>query len=228
MSDFQYTVDNLKDCILDTERNLRDILSTLLTDRHGPLWESSTKGWSVVERSALINRRQDEQHKLPNQHLSNRLLDYAHILDLKKLIERNWDIFDRVFQSKISTLEMLEKLSALRNPSMHGRSALLSHQQLLALGICGELLLAVEKWRSGYKHRVQNYGCLLKFSAYEEIAGAHLAGKNAMDKALVWINCLSEKVNGLTLNDTLEAKDINGWLIRTTGGHVSASLTWKY
>jgi hypothetical protein len=74
MGNFPYTIDNLKDSILDTERNLRDLLSTLLTNRYGPLWESSPKGWSSEERTALMNRRQDEQNKLPNQQLSNSLL----------------------------------------------------------------------------------------------------------------------------------------------------------
>lgn len=228
MSNFQYTVDNLKDCILDTERNLRDLLSTLLINRYGPLWESSPKGWSKEERDALTSRQHDEQNKIPNQHLSTRLLDYAHILDLKKLIERNLDIFSRVFQSKATTSAMLETLSVLRNPSMHGRAVLLPHQQYLALGICGEFLLAVETWRSGYKHRVESYGCLLSFSVYEKIDGAESAERAAKDKAITWIKCLPEKIKGLSSNERVSGEQQEGWLIRLPSGHVAASLTGKY
>lgn len=228
MFPFNYTIESVKECILDAEQNLRDLLSTLLTNKYGPEWEISSGGWTERERLALVNRLADEQRKLPHQQLSTRLLDYSNLLDLKALLERHWDIFGSVFISKDQTLVMLDRLNTLRNPEIHGRPGIQLHQRHLILGICGELLLAVYAWRDGYKHRIKSYGCSLKFSVYEEDSNNEDPQVLSERLALKWLNGLQHRIEGLSLSKESESADAESYLIRFPLGHIRADVSSKY
>ncbi len=228
MFPFNCTIENVKECILDAEQNLRDLLSTLMKEKHGPDWQSSSTGWPERERLALEKRRADEQRKLPHQQLSTRLLDYSSLLDLKALLERHWDIFGSVFISKDQTLVMLDKLNTLRNLELHARPGLEIHQRHLILGICGELLLAVHAWRGGYKHRIKTYGCSLRFSVYEEDTHGEDPQVLSRQVALKWLNGLQHGVDGVTVSKESEAADAESYLLRLPAGHVRAELSSKY
>lgn len=228
MVPFDYTVENLRECIQDTEQNLRDLLSTLMAEKYGSEWQGSSAGWPERERLALVNRLADEQRKLPHQQLSTRLLDYSNLLDLKALLERHWDVFGSVFVSKDQTLVMLDKLNTLRNPEIHGRPGLEIHQRHLILGICGELLLAVHAWRGGYKHRIKSYGCSFKFSVYEEDSNNEDPQLLSRQVALKWLNGLQYRVNGVSVSKENESADAESYLLRVPLGHVRAEISSKY
>ncbi len=228
MFPFSFTIENAKQCILDAEQNLRDLLSTLMTDKHGPDWQSSSSGWPERERLALVRRQADEQGKLPHQELSTRLLDYSNLLDLKVLLERHWDIVGSVFISKDQTLVMLDKLNTLRNPEMHGRPGLEIHQRHLILGICGELLLAIHAWRSGYKHRIKSYSCGFKFSVYEDDLSTEDPQVLSKQLGLKWLNGLQHRINDASLSKDSESVDSESYLLRLPLGHVRAKLSSNY
>ena len=224
---FKFSVDNTKECIIETEQNLRDLISTVLTAKYGSEWDSTSYGFSESERAELEHRRHDEQKKFTHQPFSDRLLDYSDILHLKSLIEKNWQHFSRVFLSKDNTMAIFDMLQKLRNPVMHGRPGLLLHQYHLCLGICGELLLAVENWRQGYTHAVKSYTCDLRFSVYPEGVDEEAAQAQAKDLAHRWLETVSNK---LAVKPEVKSSDDlrKEWLLRLSGGHLKISMAWNY
>jgi hypothetical protein len=88
--------------------------------------------------------------------------------ELKEIIEKNWNnMFNNIFQSKDRTLQMLEILSRYRNRIMHGaKYTLLLYQNHLCLGIAGEILLIVDKWRLGFRQNVKSYECHFLLSLF--------------------------------------------------------------
>lgn len=227
MFTFKYSVDNVKECIIETERQLRDLISTVLTAKYGPGWESTQYGWSDRKREELERRRYDEQRKFPHQRLSDRLIDYSDILHLKSLIEKNWQHFSRVFGSKENTMVMFDILQKLRNPVMHGRTGILLHQLYLCLGICGELLLAVEKWRRGYMHTVYAYACDLRFPVYVEGGNEEAAQNQAKKLARCWLEKVVSRL-GDKLEEKFSDEFSKEWLLRLSKGHVRIKMVWNY
>ncbi len=227
MFTFKFSVDNTKECIIETEQHLRDLISTVLTAKYGSAWQNTPYGLLELERVRLEQRRQDEQKKFPHQQFSDRLLDYSDILHLKGLIEKNWQHFSRVFPSKDNTMAMFDMLQKLRNPVMHGRPGLLLHQHYLCLGICGELLLAVENWRQGYTHTVKSYTCDLKFSIYPKGEDEIAAQIQAKEIAHHWLETVSTKL-AAKLEEKSSDDHSKEWLLRLSEGHLKVLMTWNY
>ncbi len=163
---FDYTIDQAKDCINEAESQLRDLVSTVFSSIYGLDWENSQAVWDQTTRQKLDVVRYEEKKRFPNQRLSDRLIDYSDILHLKSLIQKNWQYFDRIFASKDKTMSQFDMLQIIRNPLMHSRPEVLPHQKHLCLGICGEFLLAIENWRQGYIHQIKEYTVLFRFTAY--------------------------------------------------------------
>jgi hypothetical protein len=227
MSKFKYTVEDTKECIIETEQQLRDLISTVLTAKYGLKWDMTPNGWSDRTRRDLEQRLQDEQKRFPHQQLSDRLLDYCDILHLKNMIEKNWQHFNNIFASKNNTIVMFDMLNRLRNPLMHGRPGIPLHQKYLCLGICGEFLQAIENWRQGYIYTVKTYECNLKFSVYIENDDEETAQSLAKEMAQSWLESVVDKLSA-KLEDKLSDKFVKKWLLRISKGHIKISMTWKY
>jgi hypothetical protein len=75
----------------------REVVSKVMTTLHGPTWEDTSMGFSEEEIRELEQRRKDEGDKLSSQPTSSKLLDYTHIMDLKRIIEDNWSEFSSIF-----------------------------------------------------------------------------------------------------------------------------------
>ena len=176
---FAYTIEQVKDCINHTEQQLRDLVSTILSRKYGPDWEYSSPVWNDETRKTLEGRIRDDQGYRPYQVVSQRLLDYSDIKDLRNIIEKYWDLFSGVFLSKEQVMYRFEDLQALRNPEMHGRPDILPHQKHLCLGVCGEILAAIDHWSYGYEHAIKEYAISLKFPVYVENGDEIKAGAEA-------------------------------------------------
>ena len=163
MLPFDFTIEQTKECINKTEEQLRDLISTVLSSKYGLDWDSSCSIWDNQTRQGFEKRRDDEKKLFSNQQISNRLIDYCDIKDLKDIIQNEWSLFNNIFQAQQKTMILFDMLQTLRNPQMHSRPSLLPHQLYLCLGICGEFMLAIENWRQGYKHSVKGYSALLRF-----------------------------------------------------------------
>jgi hypothetical protein len=191
---FHFELGNEQDCITKTESELRYLINSVMTDKHGASWLSnSTVG--VKDYTQRINRQQDEIKKLASgPAITANLIDYCYIHELEEIIEKNWkNIFGSIFPSRDRTTQMLEIRSEYRNTIMHGRDILLPHQKHLCLGIGGELLRIVEKWRIGLRQNVKYYECAFSFSVPNgndsEFA---LEKKRVIEKTRV-VNSLKEK-----------------------------------
>jgi hypothetical protein len=223
---FTFTTNQAKDCVTETENQLRDLIATVLSGTYGLDWESSDSVWDEETRSGLKTVRSNEKGRFPNQNLSDRLIDYSEILHLKGLIEKNWTLFEPIFGSKSRTMALFDMLHPLRNALMHGRSILL-HQKHLCLGICGEFLLAVENWRKGYTHQVKEYTVLFRFSVYLEEEGEAETQLRARHLAEQWLLDVTKQLGGkLEEKSTSEIEKM--YLLKAGGNHIKTSIKWDY
>lgn len=168
---------------------VREVVSKVMTSSHGPTLVGTSMGFSEQEIKELEQRRKDERDKLSSQPTSSKILDYTNIVDLKRIIQDNWQEFSPIFLSKDTTMVYLDTLNKFRNPIAHVRPGILEHQYYLALGICGQLSLYIKRWRAGYRHHVKSYFCEFRFSSLDQ--------NDSRAKANNW----SEKIESLSSKD---------------------------
>jgi len=224
---FDYTVDQTKECINEAESQLRDLLSTVFSGAYGLHWESSNMVWDEATRQKLEECRHQEKMRLPNQKLSDRLIDYSDILHLKGLIQKHWSHFERIFALKEKTMAQFDMLQTLRNPLMHSRPGVLPHQKHLCLGICGEFLLAIENWRQGYTHQIKGYTVFFKFPAYPEGEDENAAQFHAKHLAESWLGEVVGQIDG-RLEEKSKRENETAYLLKTHKGHIKTNVTWNY
>lgn len=224
---FSYTIEQTKDCINETERQLRDLISSVMTSKHGPGWEGSSAGWDSQTRQALEERRNEEQARFPHQPISDRLLDFCDIKDLKELVLRNWSQFAPLLGSKDRTRILFDELGKLRNPEMHSRPGILPHQRYLCLGICGEFLLAIHNWRQGHAHQIQEYEADLRFPVYAGDRDEAEAQAEAQALAQRWLERVVHETGG-RLEEKSADEHEKVWLLRLQRGHVRIQMRWNY
>src|SRR5687767_10912016 len=97
---FPFSIGNVKDCILATEKDLREIIGAIMTEKYGATWTSKPSGFKENEMIEIERRMKDEEKRFSNQKLSDHYLDYCYMHDLKNILERNWQLFGQVFPSK--------------------------------------------------------------------------------------------------------------------------------
>ena len=131
---FDFIPDNTKDCILETENRLRDLIDAVLKRKFGTGWEDDSKiGWNNKKKTDLENRRKEKKSKFPHQHLSQRLIDYGYIHDLKYLISKNESLFKPLFWSFDEAMLMFDILVKFRNNLFHHQNEIMKHQHYLCL-----------------------------------------------------------------------------------------------
>lgn len=223
---FNYTIDQVKDCINETERQLRDLISAVVSLKYGSDWEFSSRVWNEETRQKLELRRKDEQGRFPHQTVSQRLLDYTEIVELINIIDRNWDLFAGIFLKKEKIMHRFEDLHSLRNPAMHGRNLLL-YQQYLCLGCCGEILSAIDYWRQGYKHKIKEYLLEFRFPVYLDGKDKETAQKDANMDAEQWVTMLHGKMGG-KLEERTSKELAKSWRFIVDKTHVSLTMMNDY
>jgi hypothetical protein len=225
--EFTYTINQVKDCINDTEQQLRDLITTTLSRKYGPDWEYSSPVWNDEIREELEERRRQDQGGRPYQIVSQRLLDYTDLIDLQNIIERHWDLFANVFRSKDRIMHRLDDLRPLRNPEMHGRPDILPHQKHLCLGLCGDILLAIEHWHHGYEHLIKDYAVQLKFPIYMGTKDENVVQEEAKTLAQQWLDKVCGKLGG-KLRVLSEDQDTKTYQIAFQQMHIRVNMSWNY
>lgn len=225
--EFTYSTSQVKDCINGTEQQLRDLITTILSRKFGPDWEYSSPVWDSEIRKELEERRRQDQGGRPYQVVSRRLLDYTDLVDLQKIIEKYWDLFANVFQSKERIMHRFNDLIPLRNPEMHGRPDILLSQKYLCLGICGEIMAAIEHWHYGYEHLIKEYAVQLKFPIYIGTKDESIAQEDAKALAQQWLDKVYGKLGG-KLRVLSENQDTKTYQLAFQQMHIKITMSWNY
>jgi len=192
--EFNFTIDNTKDCIVVTEEQLHRIIDQVLLRKYGLRWEDDPNitGWSKDKKTGLETRRNEKKTIFPHETHSTRLLDYSYILDLKSIVSKNQKHFKSIFCPWNDMMAMFDILGKLRNKVMHPGNQIMKHQHYLCLGVCGEFLLAIEYWNKGYSRTVQFCSCDFRF---DELEGTDPAGAKArsLQNAEEWLVSIKDK-----------------------------------
>jgi hypothetical protein len=225
--EFNYTIEQTKDCINHTEQQLRDLISTVLSRSYGPSWEYSSSVWNDEIRGQLEERRRADQGNRPYQVVSQRLLDYSDIVDLRNIIERHWNLFGGVFQSKQRIMHRFDDLQTLRNPEMHGRPDILPYQKHLCLGVCGEIMAAIDYWSYGYEHAIKEYTLGIRIPVYVKNGDEIVAQEEVVALAQQWLENVGSKL-GVIPRELPTEDGTKVWQIAFQHMHVRVTLTEIY
>jgi len=190
---------DVRSLIIKTEEDLRNLISSVLTREYGHDWENdSMKGWSKKSKEQIEYTLKHRKEDFPFKTISNRLIDYCYILDLKDLIEKNDKLFKPIFNDWSRFMTYFDDLGKYRNPQMHSTTATLPHEESLCIGICGEFKQIVEHWKKGFSRKILSYSGNLNFDVLEK--GNELEEqKQVIQLANNWI----DKIKSLS-NDTIE------------------------
>jgi len=225
---FPYNLNSIKDCINDTEVQLRDLISNVLSSNNGIKWDTSSVGFSPDIINELKRRIKQAEGIFPNQTISSRLLDYSDIIHLKYVIEKNWIDFEPIFHSKDKTLIYFDQLQYLRNPIFHGRPGILDHQKLLVLGICGEFILAIHNWEKGMTLEPNSFhvGLRIKSDCSKRLNSedGELETKALAEK---WLEMVKDKSHA-KFEIKEDTDDYVTGLLNVPHGHLRISYSWKH
>ncbi len=226
MREFKYTTDTVKDCINDTEKNLRRLIVDILSDKYGKNWYKGEFGWSQEKVISFEERRRENQKKNSTKTISEDLIDYTYLLNLKEIIIKNWLLFNPVFKSKSQFEVFIDVLNDIRNAEMHSRCDVHEHERHLCLGVCGEILSAINRWKDGYRIGISKY--IFQFSFLSEIRNqdVKLSEIKARDMAHRWLEDIASRVKG-TLDEKEGSGELPSYLFRTNGHHLTVKLNYQ-
>lgn len=188
--------DDVREIIVKTEDDLRDLIDSILTRKHGTGWEDISQiGWSNTKKADLEGVKKSRMEKFPDKTHSNRLLDYSYIHHLIYLIAKNKELFKPVFSNIDRTLQLMDILAENRNLLMHSEIDVEEHQKYLCLGICGLLNQNYEKWKKGYRSKAEKWSCDMR--VYQQKSTLQVNAEKLMDDDIQKIvEVIKNKVNG--------------------------------
>jgi hypothetical protein len=110
---------------------------------------------------------------------------------------------------------------------MHGRPDILMYQKYLCLGICGEIMAAIEHWHYGYEHLIKDYAVQLKFLIYIGAKDESAAQEEAKALAHQWLDRVYGKLGG-KLRVLSEDQDTKTYQIAFQQMHIKVTMSWNY
>ncbi len=181
-------IKDLRELVLKTEEELRDLVSSVLTREYGTKWETDSNiGWSNATRKELENRMAERKKEFQGKAVSNRLIDYCYIHNLKSLICKNEIVFKSIIQDWNKTMHYFDELGKYRDPIMHNTNPLSQFEISLCEGICGEFIKIIEHWKKGFSRKILSYAGNLNFDVLEN-GNESEEQKQALDLANKWID----------------------------------------
>lgn len=131
------------DDLAAVENSLRRIIERVGKDAHGDKW---------LETLVKADRLKHWQKKLDDELAARsggiqeqRLLYFSDFNDLDQIIDKNWSLFEPVFNDQTQTKVYLEKLRELRNPDAHNRE-LTTGEKSLIVGMASELRTKITRY----------------------------------------------------------------------------------
>jgi hypothetical protein len=127
-----------------TERRLRQIIETAMTNEYGEFWITRFEKMHQDKRE-IFERCRDKkgrEDKLFGGRSSHYIIDYAYPQDLFAIIFAEWKIFRSSFGKDTNYWDQHKQLLAkIRTPLAHSRAdALTDHEKKTAEGYCKEIL----------------------------------------------------------------------------------------
>ena len=198
-------IKDARNMVTKTEDELRNMIDSILTRKHGPNWENNHNiGWSNTQKKSLEKRRKDKQAEFPEQNHSTRLLDYGYVSHLKKLIEKNKTTLELELEDVEKATTYLEILDRNRNPIMHSDNVD-EYRKHLCLGTCGYLQQVVKRWKLGYRRKAKRWEADIRLSQPESM-GEDAARREAQRLADELAQKLKRKATGHVTEKTESGK----------------------
>ncbi len=152
-------------CIVDTEKQLRELVDNIMTEEYGLDWERDPAvGFSLHIQEKMKKRQQADRRRVGIKAVSPRLIDYSYMDDLAELVTGHWKLFKDTFHSKVRTEYLFDVLVTRRDFMAHGRDRFEPWEYHLCLGACGQLQAMVRDWYLGLKRSITNYSCEFSFA----------------------------------------------------------------
>ena len=87
---FFYGKEDLRECLIHTEKELRNIINSVLGEKFGLGWETNLSvGFNLEQQQDLQNRQNTEAKRIHSHNKAERLIDYTYIQDLEGLIKKH-------------------------------------------------------------------------------------------------------------------------------------------
>ncbi len=118
-----YRLSIAKRIISEIETTLRHVMIDVLSNKFGEDW------WNKALNSKLGSSIKETYLNQFGEEISdgNVLINYAYLLQLKKVISTHWPLFKHLFSSKTDVETSLEKLNEIRREEAHNRNITEAH-----------------------------------------------------------------------------------------------------
>lgn len=179
-------------------------------------------GWETDPAKNLSNEKISELQLKARESIEStqqrpRLIDFCEILDLRNIIEKNWDLFSPIFSSK-DILHEIEKLNSYRIPTAHGRD-LKKYQKFACIGLCGEIRSKIHSWNEGFNIPIKEYVCELYFASNQVKQESRLDQQTQNDLRQSSQQPFEEWLTNISQLGTLEQSPTE-WVLRAMGNHL--------
>lgn len=127
------------------ETDLRHLVEAILSETDGPEWHDKAMTPEVLAK--LKERQEEEAKRRAPAKVPSALMHYTHLYELRKIIEKRWDLFKVALGEKREFAVLMDKVEDFRNAPAHSRE-LLPHERSLLEGIAGEVRTKVTVYLS--------------------------------------------------------------------------------
>ena len=136
------------------ETDLRRLVRVVSSDKFGTEWRTRVVDEDTAAQ--LTNRYVEKEKRRAPAKVSDDLLDYTHLHELRKVIEREWEAFSPALGKLREFSILMDKVEDFRNAPAHSRE-LLPHERSLLEGIAGTIRTQVTAYVSSRSSDLRHY-----------------------------------------------------------------------
>jgi hypothetical protein len=202
------------------ETVLRDLIREVI----GDAWQSDPS----INLQKLEENKANEIGGRRGAIVSNDLLDFAEFLQVRSIIDNQWNHFAQVLKNRDYFNQCMSRLGVFRNPSMHSRD-LLPFEEALVIGMTGEIRNLVTKWRSTKGPDMKYYPeiTLITDSLGNRLSSGQHTGSKLRPGQTISFKCIGTDPEGRELSWELRVTSKGGSMIMLDGAKGDdVTLTW--
>lgn len=136
------------------ETDLRRVARIVLSKAHGTQWLEIVADKDTI--ASLEKRLEEEMKRRAPAVVPTDLAEYTHLYELRRIIEKNWELFSSALGAKREFSVLMDKVEDFRNAPAHSRE-LLPHERLLLEGISGTVRTQVTTYLSEQSSDTRHY-----------------------------------------------------------------------